>query len=299
MMSRLIRIAMAAKLAAILLAGALVLGAGCSADPTFVPALSREVRLEATRLGETDTAPPPAHPDSLLLVTYNIQYGEDVGLAIADLRAAGLDRPDVLLLQEMGPTGVDSLARALELHAIYQPATLHPHHGRPFGNAILSPWPILNSQLLVLPHPHPWTGNRRIAVAADLEVAGDRIRTVSLHIATPVLTPGMRLEQAAAVLDSLVGDWTGPLIVGGDFNTSLPGDLGALRKHYRREARLRPVPPTGCTVSWHPARLVGARCELDHIFLRGLRAGAHGVAGDARASDHFPVWARVGWATGR
>ena len=298
-MSRNLRIVMAAVLAAILLAAALGLGAGCSADPALVPALSHELRLEATRLGEAETAAAPSRPDSLLLVTYNIQYGEDVGLAVSDLRAAGLDDPDVLLLQEMGPVGVDSLARALGLHALYQPASLHPHHGLPFGNAILSRWPITNSQLLVLPHPHPWTGNRRIAVAADLEIAGTPVRTVSLHISTPVLTPGMRLEQAAAVLDSLVGDWDGPLIVGGDFNTSLPGDLSALRKHYRREARLLAVPPAGCTVGWHPGRLVGARCELDHIFLRGLRAGAHGVAGHARASDHFPVWARVGWTSAR
>jgi endonuclease/exonuclease/phosphatase family metal-dependent hydrolase len=287
----------AALAAALLLLVLLTLGGGCAADPSLQPALSREVRLEATALGEATAE--AAVPDSLLVVTYNIQYGEDVALALSDLRRAGLDDPDVLLLQEMSPAGVDTVARALGLHAVYQPASLHPHHDREFGNAVLSRWPILDSQLLVLPHPHPWTGDRRIAVACDLDVAGRRVRTVSLHVATPVLTPGMRLEQATAVLEELVAGWTGPLIVGGDFNTSLPGDLPALRKEYRHRARLLPVPPAGCTIRWHPGRLVGARCALDHIFLRDLRAGSHGVARGAKASDHFPVWARVGWSPRR
>jgi len=275
---------------AVLVLLAVGLGGGCAAESSFRPGAQHLVALVASQ-----TDQPAQRPDSLLVVSYNIQYGEDVGVALADLRAAGLDRADILLVQEMGPDGVDTLSRALGLHAVYHPASFHPHHDRPFGNAVLSRWPITGSRLLVLPHPHPWTGHRRIAVAADLDVAGQPLRTVSLHVATPVLSPAARLEQATAVLDTLVAGWDGPLVVGGDFNTSLRGDYAALRKRYRRQARLLPVPPTGCTVRWHPARLVGARCILDHLFLRGLVPGRHGVARQAAASDHFPVWARVGW----
>jgi endonuclease/exonuclease/phosphatase family metal-dependent hydrolase len=282
----------AAVAVAVLGALALGLGSGCTASAVLEPGPEHAMRLVADGPGW------PTAPDSLLVVSYNIQYGEDVALALDDLARSGLDAPDVLLLQEMSPAGIETLAHHLGLHAYYQPASIHPYHDRKFGNAVLSRWPILASRLLVLPHATPVSGLRRIAVACDLDVAGRAVRAISLHLATPVVSVAARREQAAAVLDSLVAGWDGPLILGGDFNTSLPADLPDLRKTYRR-AGLHPVPPAGCTVRWHWGRLLGARCELDHIFLRGLAPGAHGVASEAAASDHLPIWARVGWSPPR
>jgi endonuclease/exonuclease/phosphatase family metal-dependent hydrolase len=215
---------------------------------------------------------------------------------VADLERAGLHHPDILLLQEMTPAGVETLAAALGLNHVYFPAAVHPHHGQLFGNAVLSPWPITGSELLILPHPHPWSGHRRIAVAADLDVGGRPVRAISLHLATAVVAARQRFEQAAAVVDSLVLGVTGAVVVGGDFNTSAPNDIINIRKDYRREARLLPAHlPPDCTVRWHVWRILDVGCRLDHLFLRGLVDGSTGIATDALASDHFPIWARVGW----
>jgi endonuclease/exonuclease/phosphatase family metal-dependent hydrolase len=267
------------------------LGTACGIDRDFRPGPQHLVRASAL-----DAPAPTAPPESLLVVSYNIQYGEDVQLALQDLHRARLDRPDVLLLQEMTPAGVETIATALGLHRVYYPASVHPHHGRLFGNAVLSRWPIRDERMLVLPHPHPWSGHRRIAVACDLDVAGRPLRVVSLHLATAVLAARQRFEQARAVVDSLVADVGGPVIVGGDFNTSTDGDARNLRKFYRRAARLLPVRlPEGCTIRWVVWRVMGVGCRLDHLFLRGLAAGTAGIEDGALASDHFPIWARVGW----
>ena len=273
-----------------LLIGLLAVVGACGVDREFRPG------PEHALLG--DALPPPgvAPPESLLVACYNIQYGENVDLAIDDLRRSGLDQVDILLLQEMTPAGVDSIADALGLNRIYYPASVHPHHGKLFGNAVLSRWPISGERLAVLPHPHPWSGHRRIAVACDIDVAGRTVRAVSLHLATALLAARQRYEQAVAAVDSLVLDFDGPVVVGGDFNTSAPHDAVAIRKHYRRAARLLPVHlPPGCTIRWVIWRTLGVGCKLDHLFLRGFAVGSSGIEDGALASDHFPIWARVGW----
>ncbi len=268
----------------------LALAAGCGIDRDFRPGPGHVVL-------QTDLAAPTvAMPESLLVVSYNIQFAEHVEQAIDDLRTAGLDRPDILLLQEMTPEGVEAVAAALDLNHIYHPAAIHPHHSKLFGNAILSPWPISNDRILILPHPHPWSGQNRIAASCDLDIAGRPVRTVSLHLATAVVAARQRFEQATAVVDSLVHGFDGPVVVGGDFNTSAPNDVINIRKHYRREARLLPVRlPPACTVRWHIWRVLDVGCKLDHLFIRGLRAGTSGIADEAAGSDHFPIWARLGW----
>lgn len=271
----------------------LVIGStGCAVDRTFVPGPDHLHRVDAS------VTKPDTTTADLLVVSYNIQYGEDIALAVDDLRQAGLDRADVLLVQEMTAEGVDTLAAAFGMHARYQPASIHPHHGRPFGNAVLSRWPITATDLHVLPHPHPWTGHRRIALACDLDVATRPLRVISLHLATPLLSQESRVEQAAAVLAELVDDWDGALLVGGDFNLSLPAGLRAVRRYYRHHARLRLVDTgPGCTVRWNVGRLIGGGCHLDLLFQRGLAAISAGVANASRASDHLPIWARLDWTS--
>ncbi len=237
----------------------------------------------------------PAVRDSFTVVSYNIQYGEDIDLALADLREVpGLADADVILLQEMDLAGVEQMAQALGRNYAYQAASVHPHHGHLFGNAVLSRWPIVGQQLVVLPHPHPVTGHHRIAVVADLDVAGLPVRAVSLHVATVILELDERLEQAVAALDSLA-DVPGPVIVGGDFNTLTDYGRNLTLRLFRKAGFRRAGRPTVPTVRkklwlWPSQRLV-----LDHMFTRGLEIGSAGVASEATASDHYPLWARFGF----
>ncbi|MBD3220607.1 hypothetical protein GF314_05150 [bacterium] len=275
-------------------AAGLLLPVACSPDHDFRPGVEHLHRIDEMAWA------PALRPDSLLVVSYNVQYGEDVAVALNDLRRAGLDRPDILLVQEMNPAGIDTLAGALALDARYQPAAIHRHHERRFGNAVLSRWPILSHELLVLPHGHPLTGDRRIALACDIDVHGRIVRVISVHLATVILGSDRRFEQAAAVVDSLVSGDARSVVVGGDFNTATEAEVRRLRRLYRDRARLRPAKlGPDCTIGWHPGRLLNAGCRLDHIFMRGLAPGTGGVATDALASDHYPIWSWVRWPADR
>lgn len=234
---------------------------------------------------------PPAPADSFTVVSYNIQYGEDLPVALADLQAAPrLRHADAYLLQEMDAAGTDSLARWLGCNYVYHRASTNPRHDRGFGNAVLARWPIVGHGMVVLPHDAPLTGQPRIAVAADLDVDGRHVRLVSVHLATMVVGIDARVDQAATALDSL-GVIDAPLIVGGDVNTVSTYEASRLRRIFRRHG-LREAPlPAGVTASRRLLGLVAFGMRLDHLYYRGVVPVATGIATGARASDHLPIWA--------
>ena len=236
-------------------------------------------------------APRTALAESLTVVSYNIQYGLHVDAALADLRREPrLRDADIYVLQEMDLAGTERMARELACDYVYYPASVHPHTGRLFGNAVLSRWPILATQLVILPHPSPLTGHQRIAVVADLAAGDLRLRVACVHLATIVVAQAGRFEQAGAVADNLRA-WAGPVIVAGDFNTITALESAQVRRLMRRvglrEARL----PSGATNRNPLARIAGFETVLDHIFYRGLELQATGIERRATASDHLPVWA--------
>lgn len=230
--------------------------------------------------------------DSIRVVSWNIQYGEDLVQALAEIRAnPDLVRADILLLQEMDTDGVRFLADSLGLNYVYSPAAVHPHHKELFGNAVLSRWPVLDQTVTVLPHATPVSGHRRIAVAARLDLGlGRRLTAISVHTATVISDQADRLEQAAAALDSLAaGDI--PVIVAGDFNTVTDYDVAQLRRLGRKRGYRHLRLPPGPTIANRYKRFPGSTPVLDHIFHRGLTPGSRGVARETLASDHYPVWA--------
>ena len=237
----------------------------------------------------------PAESDSLVCVSYNIEYSEKLEQALADLTAdPRLRHPDILLLQEMDPEGVAFLAGHLGMNYHYYPSFISPHHGLLFGTAVLSPWPLDEPQTIVLPHPNPLTDNRRAALAVDVRIGSRVVRTVSVHLSTLIVDLEDRLEQAVIIADSLVAD-SGPTIVGGDFNTGTRYEGTLFRRVARkagfREARL----PEDRTASGGPLDLVGYDLKLDHIYYRDLEFVAAGVSDKATASDHLPVWSVFRW----
>lgn len=238
----------------------------------------------------------PTGADSLTVVSYNVQYSEKIDQAIADLQAdPRLREADIYLLQEMDPEGSAAMAQALGCNFVYYPASLHPHHDRLFGNAVLSRWPITDQRLILLPHGHPVTGDRRTATAAEIDVAGRSLLAVSVHIATIILPIDQRMEQATTVRDSIALIDV-PIVIGGDFNTVTADERAAVRRVFRQagfhEARL----PEGSTLQWHILRLAGAELILDHILYRRLNLRCTGIGRHAEASDHLPVWATFDFA---
>ncbi|MEJ2502611.1 MAG: endonuclease/exonuclease/phosphatase family protein [Gemmatimonadota bacterium] len=224
-----------------------------------------------------DASPPE---DTLVVVTFNVEHGERVLRAIEALRADSVTREaDIVLLQEMDAAGTRRVAEALAMDWVYYPAR-EGRDGDDVGNAVLSRWPIVEDEKLVLPHLAVFGGSQRIATAATVRIGGSTLRVYSVHLATPVnLTPGKREDQLHAVLEDAAA--YPRVVIGGDLNSHGLGH-GAVERGYAWPTRDGPA--TVFLFRW------------DHILHRGLQSPpeAAGTVLDNRgASDHRPVWARV------
>lgn len=219
---------------------------------------------------------------TLHLVTFNVRYGEQVDSAILVLRLTPeLERADIVALQEVDAAGTERIARALSMHYVYYPATLHPKFDRDFGNAVLSRWPIVADRKLILPHLGRFRQTARIATAATIAVGGTSLRIYSAHLGTMAeISPNAKREQARAILAD-AAQYPNVAILG-DMNSHKIGE------EFRLSGFQWPTehnPRTFAIGKW------------DHIFLKGLRltrSSATGVITNNRgASDHLPVWAVI------
>ena len=271
--------------AATLLVAAVVLCTGCGLKIGYAP---DEVPVHRGR-GVSEY---PAPLDSLTIVSWNIEFGRNLDQAVRELQAnPRLANVDILLLQEMDPVGSERVAKALGFHFVHGSASVSPKHKRLFGNAVLSRWPIVNDQVLILPHETLLTGHRRIAVAADIDLGDGRtIRAISVHTATMVMEQDKRIDQARAVSDSL-GGLQDLMVIGGDFNTVSVYEVNRLRQVMRRLGLKAARLPAGPTISNKYKKLPGSTPVLDHFFSHGLEATETGVDRSATASDHYPIWA--------
>lgn len=229
-------------------------------------------------------APPP----TLKIITWNIQYAEDVPTALAELQTTPeLQEADVLLLQEMDERGTAAIATALGMNYVYYPASVHSHHGRNFGNAVLARWPITASEKLLLPYQNPKNGQQRIAVRAVLAIGQTPLVVYSVHTETIWLSAPRRQAQVAALLQRVAAE-PGPVIVGGDFNTLTASSVVRLTGQFAALGLY--AAPAGASSSF-----AGLTFTLDHLFLRSLTPSAAGTWSGTNASDHAPVWVTMPW----
>jgi endonuclease/exonuclease/phosphatase family metal-dependent hydrolase len=225
--------------------------------------------------------------DALRVVTFNIEYGRKIEGAVRLLHEnEALRGADVLLLQEVDPSGVGRMAHELRLNYVYFPGGVHPFSKRDFGTAILSPWPLENARKIVLPHAAFITNLRRAATSATVLRGPDRIRAYSVHLPAPgAVSDDERHEQVRIILDDAArsGD---AVVIGGDFNSR---SVGKWFEEAGYQWLSRELPGT--------SRRFGIWWSLDHIFARGLRPSGDGrMAGfveSAGTSDHRVVWARL------
>ena len=220
---------------------------------------------------------------AIRVVTFNIEYARYVDRAVAAVLASPpLRHPDIMCLQEMDASGTDSIARRLRMNYVYFPASVHPKTKRDFGNAILSPWPIVESWKVILPHQSRIVKQGRAAVGALVRVAGREVTVYSVHLGSPIgISGGSRRNQAKAVLADARGR-PSPVIVMGDFNSKGVGEVFADSGY-----------------AWITQR-VGATTKgfsFDHVFTRGLAPAPQPSCGVERGfddvSDHRPVWAML------
>ncbi|HEX4383669.1 MAG TPA: endonuclease/exonuclease/phosphatase family protein [Myxococcales bacterium] len=160
--------------------------------------------------------------------------------------------------------------------------------GRPYGNAILSRFPISSARNydLSVEGREP-----RGCLRADLVLpSGGALHFFDLHLG---LSFGERRKQAARLLSAeLLRDskLTAPLVLCGDFNlwSPLPGPIVRILRRSLRDAaqELRRRKPT-----WPSRRPL---LRLDRTYVDdGVSLLACGVVNDPRArvaSDHLPLW---------
>lgn len=231
---------------------------------------------------------PDEVPTDLVVVSYNLRYGDEIEAAIAAYRQENpLPEADIVLLQEMDEDDVSRIARGLGYNYVYYPASV-AEDGDNFGNAILSRWPISDPAKLILPGLHPLSGQQRTATRAVVHVGDADILTYSTHIEVAASPGSLRREQFAAILDDIPDDAT-HVIVGGDFNTATSWGVDSLAEQFAAadmEHSTAGVGPTFTRFGLRPS-------ATDHIFARGFETVDAGVLIEVTASDHFPVWARL------
>jgi endonuclease/exonuclease/phosphatase family metal-dependent hydrolase len=225
-------------------------------------------------------APDGAPTRALRVVTYNVRWGHHIDRAIHVLKTrAPLPDADIVVLQEMDAEGTRRIADALGMAWVYYPAAVHPKRGADFGNAVLSRWPIVADEKLMLPHIGGLRHAQRIATAATVLVGPTAVRVYSAHLGTRSdIRPSKRRDQARAILADAAEY---PLvIVAGDMNSH------GIGKEFRAGGFLWPTEHNGFTT---------AVFNWDHIFLKGFTASDGRTAGIVRdtlgTSDHDPVWA--------
>ena len=233
------------------------------------------------------------------LVSWNIHggVGTDGRRDLACIAALLEDMHcDVAALQEVGdPRGSDVadhaswLGRRLGWFVAFGPNLVLA--GRPYGNAVLSRYPISHAQNydLSVPDREP-----RGCLRTDLALpSGSSLHLFDLHLG---LSGGERRRQAAMLLSAdLLRDTalTAPLVVCGDFNmwSPIPGPILRLLRTSLRDAAL----VAGARRSTWPSVLPLLR--LDRAYVDdGIEVLASGVVNDPRtraASDHLPLWVEL------
>ena len=200
----------------------------------------------------------------LRLVTFNIKLARRIDRAVAVLRSDSLRGADVIALEVMDDRGTDAIARALRLNYVYYPGAIHPTEHKYFGPAVLSPWPIVASRKILLPHESRTRHQRRTATAADVMVRGVRLRVYAVHLETPAGGSDRVREQQMDTVLTDAGRFDGPVVIAGDFNSYSIG-LYLERHGYRWLTRY--LDPTVSVFTW------------DHIFVRGLKPAGPDWAG--------------------
>lgn len=223
---------------------------------------------------------PSATPAALRVVTYNVQYARHIDRAIHVLKSrTGLRGADIIALQEMDAPGTQRVAEALGMAHVYYPVGIHPKTGRDLGNAILSRWPIVADEKLILPHLGRMRHAARIATAATILIGDVPVRVYSLHLGTLTdIGPRKRRDQVQAVLADAAA--YPRVVVAGDMNSK------GIGKEFRAVGFLWPTEHNGFTT---------AVFNWDHIFFKGFASpdtvGTGIVRDTLRTSDHDPVWA--------
>lgn len=185
-------------------------------------------------------APAPTRAsESLGMLVFNMERGvclEELGDFLETCPA--VQPADVILANELDDGCVRSggknttleLAKRLGMNAVFGLEFIELVNGEDpkgfHGNALFSRWPIQQAKIVRLPEQYNWYFDRqrriggRLAILAELDVAGRRVGVGTIHLENRTHGPGRR-AQLEVVLAEAEAMFPGmPVILGGDLNTN-------------------------------------------------------------------------------
>lgn len=202
-----------------------------------------EVMSQIFQFSQTETdnfvAPPPEAPKALGVLMFNMERGVNLPEIREFLRDCPDIQPfDVILANELDDGCARSgnkntareLAQAFGLNYAWGLEFIelvNDENEKGFhGNAVFSRWPIRKAGVIRLPEQYNWYFDRqkriggRLAVYAELDVAGQPVGAVSIHLENRTHGEG-RMAQMAAILEAVKKELPDmPLLLGGDLNTN-------------------------------------------------------------------------------
>ena len=229
----------------------------------------------------------PSSCHQLKVVSYNIKFAQKIDQAI-DILATDrhVNDADIILLQEMDPSGVIKIAHALKHNYVYYPAIVHPKHEKDFGNAILSKWPILSDKKIILPYTRA-DSHQRIAVSSVLKIGSAHIQVFSVHMGI-FINASQRKEIIQFLINHVPQDIS-HCIVAGDFNTFTNTQHHHIHNSFKEADYHLATESVNWTYKhWY---LLNRKSNLDHIYAKNLKVVSSGIVNNQSASDHVPVWA--------
>lgn len=226
---------------------------------------------------------------SLRVITYNIKLSKKTDKAIQLIaQHEDLMNADIICLQEMDPHGVQLMSHKLGYNYVYYPAILHPRSAKDFGNAILSRWPIIHDEKIIL--PKLGSGHlQRIAVYATILVGSFRVAVICVHM--KMFAKRLHRQMSVGHITASIDPEAQYCIVAGDFNTFSKDNCMAVFESFH-EAHFQLVTESvGKTYKyWY---LLNKKASLDHIFIRGMSVVHAGKVQNRKPSDHIPIWGEL------
>jgi vancomycin resistance protein VanJ len=222
--------------------------------------------------------------ESFKVMSYNVYYRNKDTTKMADLIRE--EKPDILLLQELSPGRARKLQAALA--DLYPDGQLYLAYEEEVSQGIISRFPLTPVELAYD------KGRTQKVIAAT--PAGP-ITVWNVHTSQPLSWRRQYRQLSGLTEDIAAVD--GPLIVGGDFNTTDQSETYRMVNQYLKNAHWEAGWGFGFSFPAHQPRfkkipVLTPIVRIDHIFYNNyFFARSAGTLSESGGSDHLPVTAEL------
>ena len=227
----------------------------------------------------------------LKILSWNIWFKGDLDGVVQYVKDTS---PDIIGMQEVVPereTNILESLKALGYQSAFTSVTELRKDGKKMGNAIFSRHEITNTQTHVLYETDTRLSaevERRMALQANIQVAGTTLHVFSTHLAhTHQKQSDVQDLQVENLIKLLPSEKT---VVTGDFNATPDSEVIKRMREVLNDTDPSAAPtwsvyPEGC----HTCNPQAIDTRLDYIFTsKDLETNSPAV-GNSKASDHLPI----------